>query len=162
MYRTSPQPSTLVFTCAGNVVTAWERATGRPAWHHEVPRIENQFSDRMRCVVSGDRVLVVALGPMPSGFFASPSGVTTVTCLSHDDGRVLWQTPMGPPMNFGHFAPTLLVDEDLVLVTSAGFVFALGLEDGRARWESAVPGLNARDHHAVGVMTRSGAAQADR
>ncbi len=162
MYRTPPQPSTLVFTSAGNVVTAWSRREGRPAWAHEVPRIENQFVDRVRCVVAGDRVLVVALGPMQSGFFASPTGLTTVTCLFHDDGRVLWQTPMGPPINFGHFAPTLLIDDDLVLVTSAGLVFAVDLDDGRVRWESPVPGANTQNHHAIGLATRGGSAQADR
>lgn len=136
-YRSVP-PKILVTAGHGRVV-AHELVSGRIVWKAMLPGATDPiYPDPSfaltRAAVAGDRVVVFGLEQRRAqGMFADPVNVHVVLALDLATGALSWRSVLYESTHL--FAPgTLLVEDDVVVVSNAFTTAAYSLIDGRPLW----------------------------
>jgi outer membrane protein assembly factor BamB len=160
MYRDNnyPAASPLVLVTIGNVVEACDRRTGNVIWRYQASEVNEGFQIPLRCVVNGDRAVLLAPGSI-DGFFSQTSS-PVASCLDYLTGRLHWsvELPINIHVNYTHVA--VLVDEGQVMIAGMSAMFCLSLADGTLQWQRTIHDVD-HQHLRAGLAIPGHAIQID-
>lgn len=132
-YRTTPE--SLVVLASHGHIAARERTSGNVVWRaslaEKAGHRDSPATLITRVFLTSGKVFVYGAIEVSSGVF-SVEVVHTAMALDASSGEVIWRTRL---QTTHERIGSMLVDRDIVVLTSGSYTVALDVADGTVRWK---------------------------
>lgn len=133
-YRTTPE--SLVILASHGQIAARERTSGNVVWRaslaEKAGHRDSPATLITRVFLTSGKVFVYGVTEVSAGLFSAMEHVHTAMALDALSGEVMWRTRL---CNTHERIGSMLVDRDIVVLTSGSYTVALDVADGTVRWK---------------------------